>query len=249
MLSNKEDRKLQTLAKFPTSTFLDCRVQDVFSSPWLAVADLDDVADDITVTVRGVTVEDMFLRKRGIKIKRVVMWLRETPKGFILNTTNAATISKIYGDALSDWEGKAISIYIDPAVDNPNTGKKGPGLRVRQPDPPETAQAETAQAASMEQVREIDLLGRLLYPGQTDDDITPWAAKREEMILHFTGEDGVHLTDLSDLQADQLLAGFRSRYDADQAANAAPPPPIAVTLDLIPPVEEPVPDFMPPVKE
>ena len=141
-----------------------------------------------------------------------------------------------------------------PAIDNPNTGKKGPGLRVREPDPPETAQAETAQAetaqaASMEQVREIDLLGRLLYPGQTDDDITPWAAKREEMILHFTGEDGVHLTDLSDLQADQLLAGFRSRYDADQAANAAPPPPIAVTLDLIPPVEEPVPDFMPPVKE
>jgi hypothetical protein len=75
---------------------------------------------------------------------KVVLKLRETPKGLVLNKTNWNTISKVLGsDDTDDWEGKRIALW---SMDVQFSGEMVRAIRVRPraPKPPAPAPAKHA---------------------------------------------------------------------------------------------------------
>jgi hypothetical protein len=76
--------------------------------------------------------------------ERVVVWFRDgnDERGLPLNKTNARRLSEIFGsDALEDWKGKRVVLFLDESVQGP-AGRQG-GVRVRA-----VADASATRAAS-----------------------------------------------------------------------------------------------------
>lgn len=66
---------------------------------------------DIVVTIKEVKYED-FVGSDGKKGKKRICHLKEYEKPMVLNSTNSATIEKIYETPfVEDWEGKKIQLY------------------------------------------------------------------------------------------------------------------------------------------
>lgn len=73
---------------------------------------------------------------RDEKQRHIELTLRGQRKHFLANATNQAVIARLYGRFIEAWEGKAISLYVDPSVTfgREQTG----GVRVR-PEVPRKA--------------------------------------------------------------------------------------------------------------
>jgi hypothetical protein len=65
------------------------------------------------------------------KEKKPVLYFEKGPKGFVLNVTNANTITKVYGDDTANWTGKPIEIY---PTQTEFRGDMVDAIRVRVPD-------------------------------------------------------------------------------------------------------------------
>ena len=104
-----------------------------------------DIPDkDVTVTISKVE-GGKLTGPGGRKSKRPVIFMQGTEKGFVVNPTNGATISKMYGKYVEDWVGKRITLYKSLTRD-PNGGEEQVEcLRVR-PQIPATKHAETGAA-------------------------------------------------------------------------------------------------------
>lgn len=74
-------------------------------------------------------VEEVGLEGDDGKVKtKGVVWFRETPRGFVLNRTNATCIAAMFGDETEDWSGKRITLHAQPVKLGPKTV---PGIRVK----------------------------------------------------------------------------------------------------------------------
>lgn len=83
------------------------KVGDAYPSKYLAAADLD--GRDITVTIDDVKLEDIGQGQN--KEQKLVISMKGKDKQFVVNKTNAKTISKVLGsDDTDDWIGQRIII-------------------------------------------------------------------------------------------------------------------------------------------
>lgn len=88
----------------------------------------------------------------GKKKRQPVIFLQGTPKKFVVNATNGATIAALYGMHVEAWVGKRITLY--PAQTKFG-GKPVMGIRVQNREPPPNAppgrlRAEPAPAMEAE---------------------------------------------------------------------------------------------------
>lgn len=108
-----------------------------FDTDYLGAYSIDDGKEPI-LTIEGVYQGDLTLtggrKEHHVVLKfveRAVPGIDEV-KPMILNTTNRATLKKIYGQDSADvLTGKQLQLYIDPKVRNPSDGQDGPALRIK----------------------------------------------------------------------------------------------------------------------
>ncbi len=80
--------------------------RNLFPSKYLTAADLEGA--ERVLTIRTITpVEEVGQSKD----KRPVAYFDGTTKGMVLNKTNAKRIAKLYGNDVSAWVGRQITIY------------------------------------------------------------------------------------------------------------------------------------------
>lgn len=71
------------------------------------------VGKSVTLTMTTVTTE-MLKNRQGRDEKKYILYFQETPKGLVLNKTNAKRIANLYGAETDAWAGKRITIYAEP---------------------------------------------------------------------------------------------------------------------------------------
>lgn len=114
----------------------------LFPNDYLSAADLQE--RDVTLTISRLTQEE--LRTQEGNEDKWVLYFKEMEerhrrdpkrrnKRLVLNKTNAASISKVWGNETNDWIGKAITLW-------PTTcqafGKTADCIRVREKKPKST---------------------------------------------------------------------------------------------------------------
>ena len=99
-------------------------VNDMFPSKYLKASDVGDT--DLELTIIAVD-EETIGQGSDAEIKSVV-YFSETPKGMVLNKTNARAIASLYGDESDDWAGNKIRLY---ATEVDFKGEQMLALRVR----------------------------------------------------------------------------------------------------------------------
>jgi hypothetical protein len=101
----------------------------MFDNQYVGAWDLTDDEDrpvDKTVTIEKVE-KQKIKSQRGEETKPV-LYFAGTPKGMIVNKTNARTIAGMYGNNVNDWIGKRVTLY--QAMTSTPDGEK-PCIRVR----------------------------------------------------------------------------------------------------------------------
>jgi len=83
------------------------KINDVYTSNYLK-------SSDVTETPTSYTIKDATVEQIGQnKDEKIVIYFVGHTKGFVVNKTNAKTISKVLGsDDTDDWAGKAIKLYL-----------------------------------------------------------------------------------------------------------------------------------------
>lgn len=81
---------------------------------------------DRTVTISGVKLEQLE-KEDGSKETRGVIYIEETPKGWVLNVTNVKCLIALFGTETNDWVGKKVTLY--PEVNDQS--ETGFAIRVR----------------------------------------------------------------------------------------------------------------------
>jgi hypothetical protein len=71
----------------------------------------EELAEDITVTIKKVVLEELDSQDKG-KQEKPVAYFNEVEKGLILNKTNWSLIAKQHGDESDDWTGKQITLTV-----------------------------------------------------------------------------------------------------------------------------------------
>jgi hypothetical protein len=100
----------------------------MFPSRYLKAADIG--GKDVVLTIVDVTIEDLGTNDR--KENKPVMHFKEISKVWVLNKTNALSVSHLYGDQAAGWFGKRITLYV---IDVPFQGTMWPAIRVRMRPP------------------------------------------------------------------------------------------------------------------
>ena len=100
------------------------KFNELYPSRYLKPGDIGD--DDQVLTIDKVLVEEMgFVDRNETK---PVLYFRNLDKVLVLNRTNANTIANLYGDQLSNWTGKQVSLFV---AEVSFQGKVMPGIRIR----------------------------------------------------------------------------------------------------------------------
>ena len=98
------------------------RIGEAFPSNYIKASDLQ--GRDVSVVMADVKMEDI-----GSDHKPV-LYFKGKEKGLVLNKTNGAMISEMYGDDTEDWFGKVIVLY---PTKTDFQGKRVDAIRVKNP--------------------------------------------------------------------------------------------------------------------
>lgn len=80
----------------------------MFPSEFLCAEDLK--GKDVTITIAGISKQDLKM-KGGSSKRKPVLTFERTPKKLVLNVTNADSIATLYGSKADEWVGKRITVY------------------------------------------------------------------------------------------------------------------------------------------
>jgi hypothetical protein len=122
-------------------------LNDMFPSRFLKSADFKDDETKI-FTITGVRKE--VLGQGDEKESKNIVSFAETDKEFILNKTNAVTISKFLTAETDNWTGKRVALHV---MDVPMRGEMVQGIRVKTRQP--SAQPAPVQAATIDAEDEL----------------------------------------------------------------------------------------------
>lgn len=114
------------------------RISESFSGKWLTAADLPK--GGMRTTIAEVTEEE--IGQGEDKKTKLVLWLKDTEKGLVLNKTNGNILAELLGDETDDWERKRIVLKSQKVEFQ---GKRVDGIRV---DEEATKAANAAKAKS-----------------------------------------------------------------------------------------------------
>jgi hypothetical protein len=129
----------------------------MFPSLYLSAFDLN--GKDLTLTIIGISKEELRMQRGGSKVKPV-MTFKETDKKVVLNKTNAESIATFHGTKAEEWVGRTVTFYATKCLVGRDTVDC---LRVREkPSHPEPVRdpADNNQLIG----RIDDLLKRLGWP-------------------------------------------------------------------------------------
>ena len=87
------------------------KVSDAFPSKYMKAEDFDENETRI-LTIRNIEIEELGQDKNKKESKPVISFREPNTKGLVLNKTNAAIISKFYGDEMDDWIGKRVALHV-----------------------------------------------------------------------------------------------------------------------------------------
>lgn len=104
----------------------------------------EDVEDDICVTIKSVTLQDM--PGDGHYETRWCMQFRELEKKLVLNTTSIKVCGAAFGKHTDQWSGQRVTLYVDPNVSF--KGQVVGGLRLR---PVKSSRTTAAAAEALSQ--------------------------------------------------------------------------------------------------
>ena len=116
-------------------------INNAFPSDYLKSGDLEG---DLTLTIRAVETKSIGQGEQA-ELKPIV-YFEEQEKGFVLNKTNALTISGMYGPETDNWTGKPITLF-PTQVDF--QGKSTLALRVRLQAKTAATKVQAAPAADL----------------------------------------------------------------------------------------------------
>jgi hypothetical protein len=111
----------------------------MIQSKFLRKEDVGD--DDIAVTIKSVTLEDM---PGDSGEKRWVLNFKELPKGLVMNSGTIKVCEKAFGRHTDSWTGGKVTLFVDPNVQF--KGQVVGGLRLR---PLKAAKAALAAIAAL----------------------------------------------------------------------------------------------------
>lgn len=126
--------------------------QLVFPSKYLKWQDLPG-GKDFAVTISAVSVDTLQM-KGGVKEARPLVSFAGATKKLVMNKTNAATIAALYGNEMTTWIGKRITLFKGKdrfgrdMVDCIRIRPKAPSSTGVMEPPPESMQDENANAAT-----------------------------------------------------------------------------------------------------
>lgn len=112
------------------------KISSAFPSKYLKAADLP-AGRELTVTI-----DSMQLEQLDDNQERPVCYFRGKTKGLVLNSTNANTISVVYGDETDAWTGRTLVIFHTTTM---YKGQRVACLRVRIPAEATAALTEEAE--------------------------------------------------------------------------------------------------------
>ena len=87
------------------------KVSEAFPSKYMKAEDFDEGETRI-LTIRNIEIEELGQDKNKKEQKPVISFREPNTKGLVLNKTNAAIISKFYGDEMDDWIGKRVALHV-----------------------------------------------------------------------------------------------------------------------------------------
>ena len=87
------------------------KVSEAFPSKYMKAEDFDKGETRI-LTIRNIEIEELGQDKNKKEQKPVISFREPNTKGLVLNKTNAAIISKFYGDEMDDWIGKRVALHV-----------------------------------------------------------------------------------------------------------------------------------------
>lgn len=89
----------------------DINIFDTDMFPYLEGEEL--LNKTLTLTIKDIRPEKL-RNNAGKEETKEVLFFIESPKGFVLNKTNAKRIATLYGKQTGGWEGKQITLYTEP---------------------------------------------------------------------------------------------------------------------------------------
>lgn len=108
-------------------------INNAFPSKYLKSGDLG--SDDLTLTMSHV--EEEVVGQDADSESKPIVYFEEVEKGFVLNKTNAGTISALYTPETDNWKGKRITLF---ATEVAFQGKQTLAIRVRSRVPAATSE-------------------------------------------------------------------------------------------------------------
>ena len=83
----------------------------MFDEKYVGSWDLPDDHPEVTMTITSVRREELMSEKG--KTHKPVIYFKESKsgKGMVLNKTNAKALAKAYGNDVTAWAGKRVTIY------------------------------------------------------------------------------------------------------------------------------------------
>lgn len=155
-------------------------IRQLYEKDFLGQWDCTD--QDMILTIKGVTQEEVAQPKTNKKTKKVCLTFKETDKKMVLNATNRDIIAKLVKTwDYTKWPGTKIQLYKDPKV-RFGTEEVG-GLRVRQFLPDKQAEVfcdecgQQIQGVSGMTAEQVAAYTRKKYGAQLCSEC---AAKRKE---------------------------------------------------------------------
>ena len=130
------------------------KMSEAFPSKYLKAEDLK--GQRITVTIARVEMGE--IGDGDSREQKPVVYFQGKEKGLVLNKTNAANISYMYGDETNDWTGSQIKLF---TMIVPFQGRQVPAIRIapppgvsmegaKEPDGRSTLTAPPAQARDLD---------------------------------------------------------------------------------------------------
>lgn len=84
---------------------------------------------DLTLTIKNVVGGEL-TAMGGRKSKKPIVHFKQAVKPLICNKTNAKTIAAMYGNAVEQWKGKAVTLFVSTTRD-PSGGGEVECIRIR----------------------------------------------------------------------------------------------------------------------
>lgn len=104
------------------------KMNDIFPSKYLKADDLG--GREVTVKIADCKMEE--IGQGSNKDYKPIVYFEGKEKGVVLNKTNFSSIADAYGDDTDDWTGQTVILF-SVQIENPQTKKVGPAIRIRPP--------------------------------------------------------------------------------------------------------------------